>query len=232
MRLLWQTLLVSAVVVVVRPLWVFPAAYVPRALSRRLRERDPYPPWQGPALISYAGMRGAVSLAAALALPRLVDGRPFPQRGTILVVTFGVIVCTLVLQGLSLPSLIRLIRPPDDGQAELYEENKARLLAARAAIRRIDELAGEEWVRDETADRMRALYQYRERRFTARFDGESDDGYERRTASYLRLRYEALEAERGAIVELRNVGRISDLVLHRVERDIDLEVARLGLDGT
>ena len=123
--------------------------YVPRLLFRSIRERDPYPPWQAPVIISWAGFRGAVSLAAALALPTDVPGRDL-----ILFLTFAVILVTLVGQGLSLPWLIRVLHLEDDGQAE-REDAKARVRAAEAALERLEELAGEDWVRDDTAERMR-----------------------------------------------------------------------------
>jgi monovalent cation/hydrogen antiporter len=221
--------LVSAVVIVVRILWVFPFTYLPRYLSRRLRERDPYPSWDGPMLIAWNGMRGAVSLAAALAIPLETDaGAPFPERDLIIFLTFTVILATLVLQGLSMPALIHLLGARDDGSAE-YEENKARKLAAAAALARIEELADEDWVRPDTAQRMRDLYDYRRRRFAARFDDGDDGVLDEQSRAYQRLRRELLEAERQAILDLRNRGVINDEVWRRVERDLDLEDTRLEI---
>jgi CPA1 family monovalent cation:H+ antiporter len=139
-----------------------------------------------------------------------------------------VILATLVLQGLSLPRLIRSLDVHDDGGAE-YEENKARLHAAKAAIARIDGLAAQDWVPDQTADRMRALYDYRLRRFKARFDDGDDGALEEQSLAYQRLRREALDAERAAVVELRNRGLINDEVMYRVVRDLDLEDTRLEI---
>jgi monovalent cation/hydrogen antiporter len=219
--------LVSATVILMRMAWVFPFTYLPRLLLRRVRERDPYPPWQHVVLVGWAGMRGAVSLAAALALPLATDsGAPFPGRELIVFLTFAVIFATLIVQGLSLPWVIRRLGIEGDATSE-REETKARLVAARAALDRIDELAAEEWVRPDTAERMRGLYEYRRRRFGARFDGDEDGGYEERSIAYQRLRREALEAERAAVVRLRNQGRINDEVMRRVERDLDLEDTRL-----
>jgi CPA1 family monovalent cation:H+ antiporter len=221
--------LVGASVIVIRFLWVFPAAYLPRLLFRRIRERDPYPPWQWPAVIAWTGMRGAVSLAAALALPLEVDaGGPFPARDLIIFLTFCVILVTLVFQGLTLPAVIRALGVEDDGGAE-REEIKARKHAAKAAIARIDELAAEDWVQDQTADRMRALYDYRLRRFAARFDDGDDGALEQQSLSYQRLRREALDAERSAVYDLRNRGMINDEVMNRVVRDFDLEDTRLEI---
>jgi hypothetical protein len=137
-----------------------------------------------------------------------------------------------VLQGLSLPFVVRLLGIEHDGEEE-SEETEARLRAAEAALERIEELEGEEWVRDETAGRLRELYDYRRGRFAARYPGQSEDGevdsYEERTAAYRRFRQELLGAEREALLQLRKKGRISDRVRRRVERDLDLEEARLDL---
>jgi monovalent cation/hydrogen antiporter len=221
--------LVAGAVIAIRIVWVFPFTYLLRRLSPRVRDRDPSPPWQQTLLVAWTGMRGAVSLAAALAIPLETDaGAPFPARDLIIFLTFCVILATLVLQGLSLPRLIRSLDVDDDGGAE-YEENKARLHAAKAAIARIDALAAQDWVRDQTADRMRALYDYRLRRFKARFDDGDDGALEEQSLSYQRLRREALEAEREAVVELRNRGLINDEVMYRVVRDLDLEDTRLEI---
>jgi monovalent cation/hydrogen antiporter len=221
--------IVGAAVVLIRIACAPLTTYVPRRLFRSIRERDPYPPWQYPALVSWMGMRGAVSLAAALALPLETDaGAPFPARDLIIFLTFCVILVTLVFQGLTLPALIRKLRTPEDDAAE-REEIKARKHAAKAAIARIDDLAAEEWVREDTADRMRALYDYRLRRFAARYDDGDDGALEEQSIGYQRLRREALDAERGAVYDLRNRGVINDEVMNRVVRDLDLEDTRLEI---
>jgi monovalent cation/hydrogen antiporter len=218
---------VSLAVIVTRLVWVYTASYVPRWMSARIRARDPYPPWQYPAMIGWAGIRGAVSLAAALALPLTIHGGDsFPQRSFVIYLAFCVILATLVFQGLTLPVVIRLLRLEDDGISD-REETKARIHAAEAALGRLEELAGEDWVRDDTAERMRALYRFRASRFAARFDDEDDGQIEERSRDYQRLRHELLDAERRAVVELRRQGRINDMVMNRVQRDLDLEDARL-----
>jgi monovalent cation/hydrogen antiporter len=221
--------IVSGAVILTRMLWIFPGTYLPRFLFPAVRRRDPYPPWQWPTVIGWAGMRGAVSLAAALALPLTINGgHPFPQRDFIIFLTFCVILATLVLQGLTLPALIRVLGLEDDGIAQ-KEETKARIHAAEAALARLDELADEDWVREDTLTRMRSAYQFRINRFSARFD-ESDDGaIEQQSLAYQRLRRELLDAERHAVVELRRIGRINDEVMNRVQRDFDLEDARLDI---
>jgi monovalent cation/hydrogen antiporter len=221
--LLVDGLLVSLVVIGSRILWVPVAAYLPRLLFRRIRERDPYPPWQYPAVIAWTGIRGAVSLAAALALPDDVPGRDL-----IVFITFVVILVTLVGQGLTLPAVIRAIHFPQDDGAE-REDAKARVKAADAALRRLEELAPEDWVNDDTAERLRGSYRFRRNRFQARLDGADDDGVEERSQRFQRLRRELLDAEREAVLHLRNEGIITEDVMHRVERDLDLEDSRLDV---
>jgi monovalent cation/hydrogen antiporter len=221
--------LVCGTVILLRIAWAAPFTYLTREVFHPSRRRHDDWSWQGPMLVGWTGMRGAVSLAAALAIPLETDaGTPFPARDLIIFLTFCVILGTLVLQGLTLPSIIRKLRFPGDDGAE-HEELKARKHAAKAAISRIDALAAEEWVRDETADRMRALYDYRLRRFAARFDDGDDGALEQQSLSYQRLRREALEAERSAVYDLRNQGLINDEVMRRVVRDLDLEDERLEI---
>jgi CPA1 family monovalent cation:H+ antiporter len=222
-RLLGYATLVSLTVIVVRFAWVFAVLQAPKWLARRMSS------WQGAVFLSWAGMRGAVSLAAALALPLETDaGAAFPGRDLILFLTFSVILVTLVGQGLSLPLVIRVLGLEDDGIDD-REEAKARILAAEAAIARLDELVQEEWVREDTAERMRGLYGFRTDRFRARLD-EGDDGVvETRSQDYQRLRRALLDAEREAVVELRRAGMISNDVWIRVARDLDLEDQRLDI---
>jgi NhaP-type Na+/H+ or K+/H+ antiporter len=168
-----------------------------------------------------------VSLAAALALPH-----NFPDRELAIFFTFVVILVTLLAQGLSLPSLIRRLGVEDDG-AEEREELIARRRAADAALIRLDELALMEWTREDTVERMRALYDYRRRRLAARDgDGEGADDeedYEARSYRYQKMVREVIEAQHAAVVELRNRGRISNDVMHRLERELDLERERLEI---
>jgi CPA1 family monovalent cation:H+ antiporter len=221
--------LVAATVIVVRIVWAFPFTYVPWALWGRVGEHDPAPPWERVAVVAWMGLRGAVSLAAALALPLTTDaGAPFPNRALIIYLAFAVIVATLVFQGLTLPFLIRRLGVEDDGLAA-KEEAKARIYAADAALARLDELADEDWVRSETAERLRGLMDFRRNRFRARFSPEDDGAIEEQSLAYQRLRRELLDAERAAVVQLRREGRINDDVMYRVTRDLDLEDARLDL---
>ena len=219
---------VSATVIGVRIVWMYALAYV-EAGVRRLFARDRYSVSRVKLLVGWMGMRGAVSLAAALALPFTTDsGAGFNSRDMVIFLAFSVILVTLVLQGLTLPALIRVLRIQDDG-SESREEVKARIRAAEAALVRMDELAGEEWVRDDTAERMRGLYNFRRTRFTARFDDGDDGAVEEQSQAYQRLRRELLDAERNEVVRLRNEGVINDEVMYRVTHDLDLEDARLDV---
>jgi CPA1 family monovalent cation:H+ antiporter len=217
--LLGLAALVSGAVIATRYVWFFTIPYVIRALDRRPQQVARRGPWRQRVVLGWAGMRGAVSLAAALALPA-----DFPQRDLILFLTFAVILVTLVLQGLSLPYLIRLLRLGDDGTQE-REELTARLEAADAALARLDELAEEEWTREDTVERMRGLYAFRRRRFEGRRDG--DGALEERSSAYQRMVRDVNAAQRAALLRLRNERVISDEVLRRVERDLDLEDTRL-----
>jgi monovalent cation/hydrogen antiporter len=220
--------LISLTVILVRIAWVFPATYVPRWVSRSIRERDPSPPWQAVSVVSWTGMRGVISLAAALALPLTIEGgAPFPGRDLILFLTFCVILATLVVQGLTLPALIRTLGLEDDGSQE-REEMVGRIEVAGAALARLEELLEEEWVQEDTAERLRGIYNYRRSRFSARFDGD-EDGLEERSAAFQRLMRELLGAQRRVLIELRNEGKIGDEAMHRIEHDLDLEESRLDI---
>ena len=218
-----QGALVSVVVVAVRLGWGFSVPYLvrldrPAAQPGRAPRRG-----QERLLLGWCGMRGAVSLAAALALPP-----DFPLRDLILFLTFAVILVTLVLQGLTLPAVIRRLHLDAD-DAEEREEVKARLAATHAALERLDELAGADWTRDDTVERLHGMYEFRRRRLKARGGYLEDDGAEDRSMAYQRLLRELLEAQRQAIVRLRNQGKISNDVMHRIERELDLEDTRLEI---
>ena len=229
-ELLVDGAVISGVVIAVRIAWIFGTTVLIRAIDRRPSQVARRADWRQRFLGSWAGMRGAVSLAAALAIPISTDaGEPFPGRDLILFITFCVIMATLVFQGLTLPLVIRLLGVTDDGAAEQEEEVHARLAAATAALVRIDELADEDWTRPETLERLRNAYIFRKRRFAARAGKIDDDGYEEQSVAYQRTLREVLEAQRRAVVELRNRGEISNDVMHQIEHELDLEDSRLDV---
>ena len=228
-QLIAYAAVVSAVVIATRLVWIMPVTYLPRLLFRSIRERDPYPPWQQPVFAGWTGMRGAVTLAAALAIPLTTDaGVRFPDRDLIVFLAFCVVLATLVVQGGTLPLLIGALGLEDDG-LDVKEDAKARIYAAEAAMARLDELVEDGAVRPDTADRLRGLYQFRSNRFRARFDDSDDGAIEEQSVAYQRVRRELLDAERSAVVALRNEGRIADQVMQRVTRDLDLEDSRLDV---
>jgi len=224
-QLVWYALVISLAVIFIRILWVFPATYLPRWLFKTIREKDPYPSWRHVTIVAWTGMRGVVSLAAALALPLTIqNGSPFPGRDLILFLTFIVILATLVVQGLSLPPLIRWLGIKDDGAAE-KEEREARLKANQAALARLNEIAERDPAKADALQRLRIEYEDRIRQLESY---ENADGPHRLFSSeYEHLSYEALQVERRIILRLRNESVISDEVLRRIQRDIDLAEARL-----
>jgi monovalent cation/hydrogen antiporter len=221
--------LVAALVILTRLAWTFGTTAIIRTLDRRPSQRARRAGWRIRVVAAWSGMRGAVSLAAALALPLTTDaGAPLPGRDLILFVTFGVVVFTVVGQGLTLPALIRRFDVSEDGSEEEHEELRARLTAAGAALERLDELSIEEWTQEDTVQRVRALYEFRRRRFKVRAGKiDDEDGIEDRSIAYQQLMHQIYAAQRSALVGLRDSGQISAEVMRRIEREIDLEEERL-----
>ena len=223
--------LVCATVIATRFAWLFTVPYLLRAVDRRPRQRERRVGAAPRVVVGWAGMRGAVSLAAALALPLETDaGTPLPGRDLILFITFVLILFTVVVQGLTLPALVRRLGVGAEESHADEEEAQARFVAARAGIARIDELAGEDWTNEDTVDRARGLRQFRIRRLKVRLGkAEDHDGVEARSIAYQRLMREIYTAERAALVELRNRGEISAEVINQLIRELDLEESRLEI---
>jgi monovalent cation/hydrogen antiporter len=227
-RLILYGAAISAVAIAIRLVWVPLAVVIPRVLSPALRRRDPMPPWRAVFLLAWTGMRGVVSLAAALALPlTTAAGASFPSREEIVVLTFEVILATLVLQGLTLGPLIGWFRLGQDTTLEL-EEAQAREHAGRAALARLEDLAGTPDAPADDIARMRTLYTQRVARASAIDPGVSAESARAR-AALRRVRHETLSAERRALIALRDEGVISDDVLERLEQELDIEAIRIGL---
>jgi CPA1 family monovalent cation:H+ antiporter len=212
---------VSLTVIVVRMIWVFPATYLPRWIVPGLKERDPAPPPQIVVILGWAGMRGVVSLAAALALPLT-----FPARDLLQFLTFAVILVTLVGQGLTLPWLIRRLGVGDDG-SEQHDEIHAREAANSAALERLDELA-EEWPGHlELIDQMRARYQHAAEHLEHEHsDDEGEIPPDQEMIEHAAIRQAVIDSQRVAIIDLRDRRVIGDPALRAVERDLDLEELR------
>jgi monovalent cation/hydrogen antiporter len=212
---------------VIRFAWVVPAAYLPYLLGSKGHRRDPIPSWQNVAIISWTGMRGVVSLAAAFALPlALPTGQPFPGRDYILFVAFSVILVTLVLQGLTLPILIRKLHVPRDAETD-EEERLARLEANKAALKWIEEAGTNGKFSPDAANRLHAEYDERIEQLELCAKNPDDCRGEIVTPQYQRLQHQALGIERKTIIHLRNERVINDDALRRIQRDLDLAEARL-----
>ena len=226
-RLMRDAVLVSVASIVVRLIWVFPGTYLPRLFSKRIRHREGLADWRNVAVVGWAGMRGVISLAAAFALPfTLADGRPFPTRNYILFFTFAVIFSTLVLQGLTLPWVIRIFCVRDDGGVD-DEERSARVEANRAALKFIEERTRDGKISRSVIERLRAEYEDRLEQLRVDAETPADRRGEVATPQYQRLQHAALKKERETIIRLRNERVINDQALRRIQRDLDLAEARL-----
>jgi Na+/H+ antiporter len=226
MQLTVNGILISVTAIGVRLLWVPMAAWVPRLVSASLRGRDPMPPWQNLFILGWSGMRGVVSLAAALALPlTTVAESPFPFRAEIILVAFMVILVTLVVQGLSLPMLIRTLKLDKDTSIE-YEERRARERAALAALALLDDMTNEDWPVPDHIEQLRVHYG---RRLQRNVETASVEYTKEVTDAFRRLRHETLTAERLAVISLRNDDVISDEILLRLEHELDVEAIRIGI---
>jgi len=224
-------LVTITIVVGCRFLWLFTTPYLLRVIDRRPSQAARRVGAGRRTVVAWSGMRGAVSLAAALALPLQTDaGAPLPDRDLVIFLTYCVVLFTVVVQGLTLPALVRRLGVLDPGTDEIAEEHAARIAAASAALDALDSVSGEEWARDDTVERLQRFYAFRRTRFeTLRGDSIEDDGTIDRSADYQRLLRHLIEAQRAAIVQMRRDGLISVDAMRSVERDLDLEEARLDL---
>jgi monovalent cation/hydrogen antiporter len=223
------TALVAVIVILARFVWVYPATYLPRWLSRKVRERDPYPSWRTTFVVAFTGVRGAVSLAAALALPfALPGGDPFPDRDLILSVAFGVIFITLIGLGLSLPTVVRWLGVAEDGRDEHIAEHEAEIAARRealaAALQSLDAMTDDRELSDEVVKLLRARHEIRASQLPDSLDPDHHDV----TAAQTKLTRELIASERKFIHALLREGRITDEARRRIERDLDLEEASLA----
>ncbi|MDP8973312.1 MAG: Na+/H+ antiporter [Actinomycetota bacterium] len=229
-QVLTYAALVYATLVGARFFWFFTTPYLHPVFDRLLRNRYLRAPWQERLVMVWSGMRGAVSLAAALAIPLVTDtGAAFPGRDLILFLTFSAILATLVLQGLTLGPLIGWLRLEGDEEAETLAELKARLEGAYAALERLEQLRKEELVSPSAEKRMREYNEERIRRYENGLqEGVTTQKYTESSSTWRNWRRELLAAEREAIISLRDRGEISPEVMRRVQRDLDLEESRIG----
>ncbi|WP_405990869.1 Na+/H+ antiporter [Streptomyces sp. NBC_00986] len=225
----WYAIAVFLVVVATRFVWVYPAAFIPRILSARIREREDSPTWKGAMTTAWAGMRGVVSLAIAFSIPLTVHGGdPFPQRNLILFLTFTTVIGTLVVQGLSLPPIIRLLKfPGRDQQAETLAEANAQAQASRVAEKRLEALLEDERnaLPPPLADRLREVLERRRNAVWERLGATNPVTGETVDDTYRRLSREMISAERSMFVRLRDGRYIDDEMLRTLLRRLDLEEA-------
>jgi monovalent cation/hydrogen antiporter len=226
--ILLATALVTVMVIIARFAWVFPATYLPR-LIRRVRESDPSPPWQNVFVLAFTGVRGAVSLAAALALPfTLPGGAAFPYRDLILFVTFGVILITLIGVGLGLPLVVRWLGVAEAGRDEHRAERESEIAARRealaVALKSLDAITDDRELSDEVVKLLRARHETRANQLPDSLDPYQLDV----SATGIALTRELISAERKFIHLLLRDGKITDEIRRRIERDLDLEEASLA----
>ena len=227
-ELIIATAWTALIVVASRFIWVFPATYIPRWARPSLRERDPAPPWQQPFLLSFTGIRGVVSLAAALSLPYTVaSNAPFPHRDLILFITFGVIIVTLVAQGLFLPTVARWLGLTKQGKAEHRREIEAEIAGRRAAleevVRRVEAAADKGGLTEDILEHLRTRNMHR----LQVVPDDLQEGIERARET-AKIKRELIEAERAFIFQLLRDGKITDEARRRIEYELDLEEASLN----
>ena len=236
-QLVISAVVVSAVVIATRFIWMYPATYLPRLLIPSVARKDPSPPWQFPFVLAFTGVRGIVSLAAALAIPLQTDGgAPFPHRDLVLLLTFVVVLVTLVGQGLTLPWVIRKVGLANAGRRERMEGRVAEFAARRRAIAhvidRLDRLTAEHQVPDEIGSRLRA----HRREQLSQIEMRSDDNAEQKQHVHLYddTELQLITAERDFVNDLYTRGEIMDDARRRIERGLDLreaEIANLREEG-
>ena len=222
--LIWWGIVVSLTVIIARFVWVYPATYIPRWVSAKIRMQDPAPPPRAVFIVSWAGMRGVVSLAAALAL--VPD---FPQRDLIIWLTFCVILATLVGQGLTLPLLIKALRVTASDEGPRAEEAHARLAAVEAALGRLEELREDYPGHLPLLDQIRDDLEHEAGHVLPEVNGDmGPDEAEQEALDHRAIRNAVLVAQREAVIRLRDDGVINDDTLRTIERDLDLEALRAG----
>src|SRR5262249_51378437 len=230
-QLVFSAAVISAVVIIARFVWIFPATYLPRWLFPRVRRPDPSPPWQWPFALSFTGVAGIVSLGAALPIALTTMSRtPFPGRDAFLLLTFAVILVTLVGLGLLLPSVIRALGLAKAGEREQREdraeEHAARRQAMTAAIERLEQVRSERNLSDDIVTPLRARHATRVQ--YAEHAGDGDEDKRRLSRLHLELELLMIVAEREHINALFRQGKLKDDARRRIERELDLREAHLA----
>jgi len=215
---------VSLAVIIARLVWFYFAGNFRWLLGPRLRPHEPRPRWQVLTVGGWAGLRGGVTLILAASLPTVTAaGTPFPARDTIIALSYAVILVTLLGQGFTLAPLLRWLDVRETGDDERREELAARIDASEAALKRLEELASESWMHPDALSHTRDRYRLRTRHLRGHADGVLDGRIEAKSIAHLRLARELLAAERRELLRLRDNGAISDIVMRRVQRELDYE---------
>jgi CPA1 family monovalent cation:H+ antiporter len=228
-ELLFSAVVTSAVVIATRFIWMYPATYIPRWIPS-IRRKDPAPPWQWPFALAFTGIRGLVSLAAALAIPLTIEnGTPFPHRDLVLFLTFTVILVTLIGQGLALPAVIRALGLANQGRRERdhdrEEEFEARRRAIETTLGRLEEMAAERPIPEDVLKGLRAHLKGRLRQVIDRADGEA--AHRARSLLVDEVELSLLAAERDAVNDLYQAGKLNAEPRRHIERELDLREARI-----
>ncbi len=229
-NLMFLAVAISLTIIIVRILWIVPAVYLPRIVSARIRANEGPPSWRNALVVAWTGMRGGVSLAAALAIPLTVSGgAPFPHRPLILFLTFAVILATLVAQGLTLPLLIRLLHI--EPEKESREESLARLKLARTALSTLERVAEEPWaqvaaVRDARDHLEHALAHYKDTQ-----PETSTPEQQRNAQTFQRIQHELTQAQTRELTRLHNEGAITNALANKLQRELDFEALRIEGEG-
>ena len=225
-EVLWYGAIISIATIVVRLIWIYPGAYLPRWLSKSIRQKEVRPSFGGVTVVGWAGMRGVVSLAAALALPLTIgNGIQFPNRDLIIFLTFCVIFATLVLQGLTLPVLIRWFKIKDDDSHSKHDQ-EARLQIAFSVIEHIEMNYG--LLPDEVLNQIKSKYEIRIQRIQK--DSTDRKMTDEEIREFLRIQKELLRKERDEIRKLRKEKKLAEEVLRKIEYELDLEESRLMME--
>jgi CPA1 family monovalent cation:H+ antiporter len=216
------TLAIVLTTIILRFMWVFFSAYGLRFLIPRIRKKDPYPPWQQVLIISWAGMRGIISLGAALALPfYLANGAPFPARDLIIFLVFTSIIGTLVFQGITLPFIIKWLKVEDDN-TRVKEERKARKAIVKAMLKELEKLNSNNEFSDQIIEVMRQEYM-----LYSAVNSDADHKSKESIEDLHKVRQKLITAGRSKLVELRYHGEISDEILHVIQTELDIHELKI-----
>jgi monovalent cation/hydrogen antiporter len=226
LTLLFYGTIISVTTIVLRIIWVYPGTYLPRLVNKKIRLKEPWPDPRLVTVVAWSGMRGVVSLAAALALPLAIGNFPFPNRDMIIFLTFSVIFATLVVQGISLPYVIKWlgIRPSDE---ELREEKEARLKIVTRVIEHIEENYSI-GLTDDVLNQIKTKYEIRIQRI--RKDENPGKLSAVQIGDFHRVQFEIIQLERSQLNEMRQDGTVSEEVSRKIEYELDLEETRLSLE--